>query len=122
MNLLNPKEVEKIIDKYDGIVIRSRFQLDKEFIDKASNLKFIARAGSSLENIDVNYAKQKHIKCINAGEKKQAVAEHALGMILNLTNKINTANNQLKNLIGLEKKIENRIIRQNILYNWIWKY
>ena len=91
------KEVEKIIDKYDGIVIRSRFQLDKEFIDKASNLKFIARAGSGLENIDVNYANQKHIKCINAGEgNKQAVAEHALGMILNLTNKINTANNQLK--------------------------
>ena len=60
------KEVEKIIDKYDGIVIRSRFQLDKEFIDKASNLKFIARAGSGLENIDVNYANQKNIKCINA--------------------------------------------------------
>ena len=91
------QEVEKIIDKYDGIVIRSRFKLDKEFIDKASNLKFIARAGSGLENIDVNYANQKHIKCINAGEgNKQAVAEHALGMILNLTNKINTANNQLK--------------------------
>ena len=60
-------------------------------------MKFIARAGSGLENIDVNYANQKNIKCINAGEgNKQAVAEHALGMILNLTNKINTANNQLK--------------------------
>ena len=100
-------QVEKIIAKYDGIVIRSRFKIDKKFIDAAKKLKFIARAGSGLENIDTKYAEQKKIKCINAAEgNKQAVAEHALALILNLFNKINQANNQLKS--GKWLREENR--------------
>ena len=79
-------QIEKIIDQYDGVVIRSRFKIDKKIIKKGKNLKFIARAGSGLENIDVEFANEKNIKCINAGEgNKQAVAEHALGMILSAT-------------------------------------
>ena len=100
-------QIEKIIAKYDGIVIRSRFKIDKKFIDAAKKLKFIARAGSGLENIDIKYAEQKKIKCINAAEgNKQAVAEHALALILNLFNKINQANNELKS--GKWLREENR--------------
>ena len=92
------KQIEEIIENYDGIIVRSRLKIDKKFIDFGKNLKFIARAGSGLENIDVKYAKQKKIKCINASEgNKQAVAEHALAMILNLINKINQADYQLRN-------------------------
>ena len=92
------KQIEEIIENYDGIIVRSRLKIDKKFIDFGKNLKFIARAGSGLENIDIEYAKQKKIKCINAGEgNKQAVAEHALAMILNLINKINLAEYQLRN-------------------------
>ena len=100
-------QIEKIIARYDGIVIRSRFKIDKKFIDAAKKLKFIARAGSGLENIDTKYAEQKKIKCINAAEgNKQAVAEHALALILNLFNKINQANNELKS--GKWLREENR--------------
>ena len=92
------EQIEKIIENYDGVIIRSRFKIDKKFIDAGKNLKFIARAGSGLENIDIKYAKRKNIICINAGEgNKQAVAEHALAMILNLINKINQADYQIRN-------------------------
>ena len=53
----NKDEIEQIINNYQGVIIRSRFKIDKQFIDCGSNLKFIARAGSGLENIDVDYAK-----------------------------------------------------------------
>ena len=92
------EQIENIIENYDGVIIRSRFKIDKKFIDAGKNLKFIARAGSGLENIDIKYAKRKNIICINAGEgNKQAVAEHALAMILNLINKIKQADYQIRN-------------------------
>ena len=70
----------------------------KKLLKKRKNLKFIARAGSGLENIDVEFANEKNIKCINAGEgNKQAVAEHALGMILSLVNNIHLSNYEIKN-------------------------
>ena len=101
------KEIENQIHIYDGIVIRSRFTIDKKFIDKAVKLKFIARAGSGLENINVKYANEKNIKCINAGEgNKQAVAEHAIGLLLNLFNNINKSDNEVRN--GIWKREENR--------------
>jgi D-3-phosphoglycerate dehydrogenase len=90
-------EIQKIINNYQGIIIRSRFIIDKEFIDYASGLKFIARAGSGLENIDVNYAKSKNINCYNAAEgNQQAVAEHALGMLLSLFNNLNKADQEVR--------------------------
>ena len=74
--------------------------------EKAVNLKFIARAGSGLENIDVKYAKSKNIHCINAPEgNKQAVAEHALALILSLFNNIIKSNEEIKKVFGSEKKI-----------------
>ena len=77
---------------------RSRIEIDKKFLSHAKNLKFIARAGSGLENIDIAHANYKKILCINAGEgNKQAVAEHAIGMILSLLNKINTSHTEVRN-------------------------
>ena len=103
----NKEEIEKIICGYDGIIIRSRFAIDKHFIDKAKNLKFIARAGSGMENIDVEYANSKRIKCFNASEgNRQAVAEHALGMILSLFNNLNRSDKEIRN--GKWKREKNR--------------
>lgn len=85
-------EIEAKIHNYDGIVIRSRFKIDKDFIDKATNLKFIARVGAGLESIDCDYAASKNIHLIAAPEgNRNAVGEHALGMLLSLMNKLNRA-------------------------------
>lgn len=90
-------EIEAKIANYDGIVIRSRFNIDKEFIDKATNLKFIARVGAGLESIDCDYATSKGIALIAAPEgNRNAVAEHALGMILSIFNNLNRANAEVK--------------------------
>jgi D-3-phosphoglycerate dehydrogenase / 2-oxoglutarate reductase len=90
-------EIQQIISNYQGIIIRSRFKIDKQFIDCGSNLKFIARAGSGLENIDVEYAENKNIHCYNAAEgNRQAVAEHALGMLLSLFNNLNNADLEVR--------------------------
>ena len=103
----NKSDIKKIINKYDGIIIRSRFKIDKDFLDQGTNLKFIVRAGSGMENIDVEYAESKGIKCLNAAAgNAQAVAEHALSILLNLFNKISIANNQVKN--GIWKREQNR--------------
>ena len=85
-------EIESKIQNYHGIVIRSRFKIDQDFIDKATNLKFIARVGAGLESIDCEYAKSKKIHLIAAPEgNRNAVGEHALGMLLSLMNKLNRA-------------------------------
>jgi D-3-phosphoglycerate dehydrogenase len=91
------KEIEHKIDKYQGVIIRSRFKIDKKFLDKAANLKFIARVGAGLESIDVNYAKQKGIHLISAPEgNRNAVGEHALGMILSLFNNLKKADLEIR--------------------------
>jgi D-3-phosphoglycerate dehydrogenase len=89
----NSKEViEAKIHSYDGLIIRSRFRIDANFLDKATNLKFIGRVGAGLENIDTAYAHAKGIQLIAAPEGNQnAVGEHALGMLLALFNKLHTA-------------------------------
>ena len=93
-------EIEEIISNYQGIIIRSRFKIDKQFIDKATNLKFIARAGSGMENINTEYAQIKNIKCYNAAEgNRKAVAEHAIGMLLSLFNNLNKADLGVRNQI-----------------------
>ena len=85
-------EIESKIHNYHGIVIRSRFKIDAAFIDKATNLKFIARVGAGLESIDCEYAASKNIHLIAAPEGNcNAVGEHALGMLLSLMNKLNRA-------------------------------
>ena len=91
------EEVESKIENYHGIVIRSRFKIDKTFIDKAKNLQFIARVGAGLESIDCEYAESRNIQLIAAPEgNASAVGEHALGMLLSLFNKLNTADKEVK--------------------------
>ena len=103
----NKTEIQQIIHNYQGIVIRSRFKIDKEFIDAATNLEFIARAGSGLDNIDVNYSEKRSINCYNAAEgNRQAVAEHALGMLLSLFNNLNEVDKEIRN--GIWEREKNR--------------
>ena len=99
------EEIIKIIKDYDGLILRSRFKIDKEFIDNAANLKFIARVGSGLENIDCNYAKSKNIEVISSPEgNSNAVGEHAMGLLLSLLNNINTSSNQVKEGLWFREK------------------
>lgn len=91
------QEIEAKIENYHGIVIRSRFKIDKTFLDKATNLQFIARVGAGLESIDCDYALAKNVHLIAAPEgNANAVGEHALGMLLSLFNNLNKANNEVK--------------------------
>lgn len=91
------RSVEEKIHNYDGLVIRSRLTIDKTFIDQASNLKFIARVGAGLENIDIPYAEEKGIRLIAAPEgNRNAVGEHSLGMILSLFNNFNKADREVR--------------------------
>lgn len=99
--------IERKINQYDGIVIRSRFKIDKGFMDKATHLKFIARVGAGLESIDEVYAAKKNIHLISAPEgNRNAVGEHALGMILALFNKLKKADTEIRN--GQWLREENR--------------
>jgi D-3-phosphoglycerate dehydrogenase len=90
-------DIEAKINDYQGIVIRSRFKIDQTFLDKATNLQFIARVGAGLESIDCEYAQSQNIALIAAPEgNRNAVAEHSLGMILSLFNKLNQADAEIR--------------------------
>ena len=90
-------QIEEKIQDYDGVVIRSRFDIDQQFLDKATNLKFIARVGAGLESIDITYAEKKGIHLIAAPEgNRNAVGEHALGMLLSLFNNIKKADLEIR--------------------------
>jgi len=89
--------IEAKMHQYDGFIIRSRFTIDKQFLDKATNLKFIGRVGAGLENIDCAYAQEKGVYLISAPEgNRNAVAEHSLGMLLSLFNKLNKADKEVR--------------------------
>lgn len=91
----------------DGLVIRSRVPMDKALLDRARDLKFIARAGAGMENIDVEHATRLGIKCFNAPEgNRDAVAEHAMGMLLCLMNRLNLVDREVRQ--GIWKREENR--------------
>ncbi|MCH8535557.1 MAG: 2-hydroxyacid dehydrogenase [Flavobacteriaceae bacterium] len=100
-------EVLKKIHQYNGIIIRSRFPIDASFLEHAKQLKFIGRVGAGLENIDVETAQKKGIKLYNAPEgNRNAVGEHALGMLLSLMNKLSTAHDEVVN--GIWEREGNR--------------
>ncbi len=101
------KEIETKIHLYHGLIIRSRFSIDKAFLDKAKNLKFIGRVGAGLENIACNYAASKNIHLIAAPEgNRSAVGEHSLAMLLSLFNKLIKADKEVR--IGKWLREENR--------------
>lgn len=100
-------EVCQKIKNYDGVIIRSRIPLDQNFLEKATNLKFIARVGAGMENIDIPVAKKLGIQLINSPEgNRDSVAEHVVGMLLVLMNRLFIASQEVKNGIWLRE--ENR--------------
>lgn len=106
-NETSKEDLAKELHLYDGIIIRSRFKLDKEFLKHGTNLKFIGRPGAGLENIDTDYCEIQNIQVFRSPEgNRDAVAEHGIGMLLTLFNKINEANSQVKQ--GIWDRIANR--------------
>ena len=100
-------QVNAALPESEILVLRSRMSITAEIIDRSPNLKIIARAGAGLEHIDVSYAKSKGIKVLSSPEgNRQAVAEHAMGMILSLFNKIPKSNLEVRN--GHWKRKENQ--------------
>lgn len=93
----NTKEILQTISSYDGIIVRSKHHIDKYFIDNVPHLKWIARVGAGMETIDIEYAGSKGIICLNSPEgNRDALGEHALGMLLCLFNKINLADTEIR--------------------------
>ena len=100
-------ELKRLIPEYDAIVLRSKFRITREIIDSGKKLKCIGRAGAGMENIDVAYAENKGIKCLSAPEgNRDAVGEHALGMLLMLFNNLRRADNEVRN--GVWRRADNR--------------
>ena len=91
---------EQVLDSqhlYDGLVIRSRIEIDRDFLLRANNLKFIARVGAGVESIDVETAQNNGVALISAPEgNSNAVGEHSLGMLLSLFNKLNQSDRQVR--------------------------
>jgi D-3-phosphoglycerate dehydrogenase len=90
-------EIISIIGKYEGLIVRSKTRVDAELLQAAKKLKFVARAGAGIDNVEVEELEKRNIKLINAPEgNRDALAEHATGMILSLFNKINLADQEVR--------------------------
>ncbi|MCW3075446.1 MAG: hydroxyacid dehydrogenase [Bacteroidetes bacterium] len=101
------KELQEILPSYDALVIRSRFKITKDLLDSCPKLKCIGRVGAGMENIDVETARIKKIACVNAPEgNRDAVGEHAIGMLLMLLNNLKKADSEVRKNIWL--RAENR--------------
>jgi D-3-phosphoglycerate dehydrogenase / 2-oxoglutarate reductase len=99
--------LKQMLPEYDGLVIRSKFKINKMLIDQCPALKCIGRVGAGMENIDLYYAISKNIICLNAPEgNKDAVGEQALGMLLMLLNKLKKADQEVRE--GIWLRAENR--------------
>lgn len=104
---INRAGAEKLIPEYEGLIIRSKFQVDREFIDLNPKLQMIGRAGAGMDNIDEDYAKSKGIQLFPANEgNRDAVGEHMIGMLLSLMNNINRGDKEIRT--GAWKREENR--------------
>lgn len=96
--LITRAETLAVISGYDGIAVRTKFKIDRELMEAAPGLKFVARAGAGLDNIDEAYAKERNIKLLNAPEgNRDAVGEHAMGMLLSLINTHRKADIEIRN-------------------------
>lgn len=104
---IKPEQAYQILAGYQGLVIRSKFLVDRKVLDLAESLKFICRAGAGMDNIDEDYARGKNIELINAPEgNRDAVGEHATGMLLSLMNNLNRSDAQVRG--GIWQREANR--------------
>lgn len=95
------------VNDYDAIVVRSKIEIDRAFIDRARRLKCIGRVGAGMETIDVDYAESVGIRCLNSPEgNRDAVGEHAVGLLLALVDKIAHADSEVRK--GMWKREANR--------------
>jgi len=98
------REILEMIGEFQGVVIRSKIKLDHEALEKAPRLKFIARVGAGMENIDQQFAESKGIACLNAPEgNRDAVGEHAMGMLLSLLNHLCSVNLEVRKGIWIRE-------------------
>ncbi len=94
---ITKEKVIEIIENYEGMIVRSKMKIDKALLEKASKLKFIARAGAGLDQIDLVETKIRNIHLLNAPEgNRDAVGEHTVGMLLCLFNKLHLADGQVR--------------------------
>lgn len=104
---IEKKEILEIVGNYEGLIIRSKTPMDRPLLEKATRLKFIGRAGAGLDNIDLEYLEEQGIKLFHAAEgNKDAVGEHAVGMLLALFNHFGRADQQVRK--GIWRREENR--------------
>lgn len=104
---ISPKKFMQILPDYKGLLLSSKFIIDKEVIDHAKQLKVIGRIGAGVENIDTDYAEQKGIVWHNVPEgNRDAVGEQTVGMLLMLLNNLRRADNEVRKGIWLRE--ENR--------------
>ena len=100
-------EVKESIKDTFGIVIRAKYKLNEDFLKFSTKLGFIARSGSGLENIDMDYCEKHQIAVFNSPEgNRNAVAEHGLGMLLSLFNRLNKGDQEVRN--GIWNRDDNR--------------
>jgi D-3-phosphoglycerate dehydrogenase len=104
---IKPDQAYEILGGYEGLVIRSKFLVNRKVLDLSQKLQFICRAGAGMDNIDENYAIEKGITLINAPEgNMDAVGEHAVGMLLSLMNNFNRADAEIRK--GIWQREANR--------------
>ena len=101
------EELKQTIHSYQGIILRSRIKMDHDFLKEATSLQFIGRPGAGLENVALDYCEANGIKVFRSPEgNRDAVAEHAIGMLLSLFNKLKKADTEVRKGVWLRE--ENR--------------